>query len=209
MGSDHDLAAKFLEDEKKLLDATWEHGMYKLVDKKEKKYTLIFPPIGIPGIDTLSTRVEVTFQQSDGKVSLRSNDWSIRGKNGVILRDSNFMETFQIEIMGELSIKEPAVIKASAIKADDLKVPAPPVVAYGWVQYNVEGEKPNVLKNAPPMVMSATVDLIKKLSEDFATNQFKERFQSSFRSFLANEMSKQAVRKNIAAMQAKSERSNK
>ena len=88
-------------------------------------------------------KVEVTFQQADGKVSLRSNDWSIRGKNGVILRDSNFMETFQIEIMGELSIKEPAVIKASAIKADDLKVPAPPVVAYGWVQYNVEGEKPN------------------------------------------------------------------
>ena len=202
---DHDLAAKFIEDEKKLLDATWERGMYKVVDQKEKKYTLLFPPIGIPGIDTLSTSVEVEFQQTGGKISLRSNDWSIRGKNGVILRDSNFMESFQVEIMGELSIKEPAVIKASAIKADDLKVPAPPVVANGWVQYRVEGEKPNALKNAPPVVMDATVDLIKKISEDFATNQFKARFQSSFRSFLTSELSKQAVRKNIAAMKAKSE----
>lgn len=202
---DHDLAAKFIEDEKKLLDATWERGMYKVVDKKEKRYTLMFPPIGIPGIDTLSTSVEVEFTQSDGKIILRSNDWSIRGKNGVILRDSRFMETFQVEIKGELSIKEPAVIKASAIKANDLKVPAPPVVANGWVQYKVEGEKPNALKNAPPMVMDATVDLIKKISQDFATNQFKARFQSSFRSFLTSELSKQAIRKNIAAMKSKTD----
>lgn len=206
---DHDLAAKFIEDEKKLLDATWERGMYKVVDKKQKKYTLMFPPIGIPGIDTLFTSVEVEFMQTDGKIILRSNDWSIRGKNGVILRDSRFMETFQVEIMGELSIKEPAVIKASAIKADDLKVPAPPVVANGWVQYKVEGEKPSVLKKAPPVVMDATVDLIKKISQDFATNQFKARFQSSFRSFLTSELSKQAVRKNIAAMKEKKDQASK
>ncbi len=194
---DHTLAARFIEDEKKLLDATWEKGMYRVTSQKDKMYTLMFPPIIVPGVDTLSTSVQVNFEIEDGKIIMKSSDWSIRGKNGAILKDSRFMETFQVEIAGELSIRESQVIKASAVKAADIGVPAPPVVANGWVQYKVEGEKPRALRSAPPVVMEATVNLIKKISQDFATKQFKERFSSSFRSFLTNELSKQAVRKNI------------
>ena len=194
---DHSLASRFIEDEKKLLDATWEKGMYKVVNQKDKSYTLMFPPIVVPGVDTLSTSVNVKFTIEDGKIIMRSNDWSIRGKNGAILKDSKFMESFQVEIAGELSIRESMVIKASAVKASDIGVPAPPVVANGWVQYKVEGEKPRALRAAPKVVTEATVGLIRKISQEFATKQFKERFSSSFRSFLTNELSKQAVRKNI------------
>ena len=82
---DHDLAAKFLRTRK---NCWMQLGNMACISwwTKRKKYTLMFPPIGIPGIDTLSTRVEVTFQQADGKVSLRSNDWSIRGKTSYITR---------------------------------------------------------------------------------------------------------------------------
>lgn len=199
----HGLAAKFIEDEKKLLDATWEKGMYKVTNQKEKVYTLLFPPIVVPGVDTLSTSVQVNFEIQSGKIIMKSGDWSIRGKSGSILKDSNFMQTFRVEITGELSIRESQVIKASAVKAADIGVPAPPVVANGWVQYKVEGEKPRALRSAPPVVMEATVNLIKQISQDFATRQFKERFSSSFRSFLTSELSKQAVRKNIEAAKAK------
>jgi hypothetical protein len=196
---DHELAATFIGDEKKLLDATWERGMYKVRDQRTKKYTLMFPPIVIPGVDTISTSVDVEFINSgDGKICLKSTDWSIRGKSGAILRDSRFMETFQIEIAGELSIRESAVIRASAIKADTINVPAPAVIANGWVQYQVGGEKPSALRNAPPMLMDATVKIIKDISEDYATRQFTERFQSSFRSYLTAELSKRAVLANIA-----------
>ena len=162
----------------------------------------------MPGIDTLSTSVQVTFEKEDGKIIMKSGDWTIRGKNGSILKDSNFMETFRVDIAGELSIRESQVIKASAVKAADIGVPAPPVIANGWVQYKVEGEKPGALRSAPPVVMEATVNLIKTISQDFATRQFKERFSSSFRSFLTNELSKEAVRKNIEAAKAKANKVN-
>lgn len=64
------------------------------------------------------------------------------------------------------------------------------IEAKGWVNYQVEGEKPTIFKNAPPVVLDSTIKMIEMAVQDFATREFSVRLLKSFRVFALNEMRK-------------------
>lgn len=198
--TNHSLAGAFLENERKILDETWSRSNYVLLDRDKKKYRLTFPPIVLPGVDTILTTIDVRFEYQDGKITLISDNWTLKGKSGAILKDSRFVQSFNVEIKGELSVKEAPVIQASAIKAEQLRVPAPPVTAHGWVKYAVEGKKPKIFQQAPDIVLNTSIKLIKETVRDFASNQFRKKFLTAFRSYLIDVMNKQAIAKRREMM---------
>ena len=178
--------SEFLQDEERLLDATWEPSKYRRLppsssSTSDKRYLLLFPELVLPGVDTISPEVEVQFQFSNGVIEMKSGNWTLRGVSGNVLKDSRFVQTFNIVVEGELGI---APYTAAAVAANGAQLSSSPIVANGWVEYRVQGEKPSVFKNAPQFVLDVTVKLIQETVSEFATNQFSTRLLRGFRQFV-------------------------
>lgn len=169
---DRTTVLEFLRDEESLLDATWERGKYRRLSD-DSKYLLLFPELVLPGVDTISPEVEVQFIYKNGLIEMQSGNWTLRGMSGTVLKDSRFVQSFNIVVRGELGIHASTPPEASA-----------PIVASGWVEYRVQGEKPGVFKNAPPFVLDVTIKLIQDTVSEFATNQFSTRLLRGFRTFV-------------------------
>lgn len=169
---DRTMVSEFLRDEERLLDATWERGKYRRLSD-DSKYLLLFPELVLPGVDTISPEVEVQFTYKDGLIEMQSGNWTLRGMSGTVLKDSRFVQSFNIVVLGELGIHSSTPPLASS-----------PIVASGWVEYRVQGEKPGVFKNAPSFVLDVTIKLIQDTVSEFATNQFSTRLLRGFRTFV-------------------------
>lgn len=174
---DVDTVSAFLQDEARLLDATWEPTKYRVLPSQQdrRSYMLLFPELVLPGVDTISPEVEVQFQYKEGCIRMTSGNWTLRGLSGNVLKDSRFVQTFNIVVQGELGIV--------AVAGPGQLAPSP-IVAKGWVEYMVSGEKPSVFKSAPPFVLDVTIKLIQETVSEFATNQFSTRLLRGFRSFV-------------------------
>jgi len=181
---DHSTVAEFLQDEALLLDSTWEPSKYRRLSEspasKDRKYLLLFPELVLPGVDTISPEVEVEFlHNKNGLIEMKSGNWTLRGMAGNVVKDSRFMQTFNIIVQGELGISSmPISIEEREVLANS------PIIANGWVEYRVQGEKPNVFKNAPPFVLDVTIKLIQDTVSEYATNQFSTRLLRGFRNFV-------------------------
>lgn len=178
---DRSTVTDFLQDELALLDATWEKGKFTRLGSpsdNKKKYLLYFPKLVLPGVDTISPEIEVEFRYANGLIEMHSGNWTLRGDSGNVLKDSRFVESFNIIVLGELGIPH------SAQPTGELETT--PIVARGWVEYRVKGEKPSVFRNAPPFVLDVTIKLIQDTVSEFATSQFSTRLLRGFRQYVMN-----------------------
>lgn len=183
---DRTTALEYLQDESSLLESTWEKNKFQKIPAtihstgQEKKYLLLFPRLVLPGVDAISPEIEVQFIYANGLIEMKSGNWTLRGDSGNILKDSRFLESFNILVEGQLGIPPLANQQEQEIGA----LSSTPVVTKGWVEYRVQGEKPSVFKNAPPFVLDVTIKLIQDTVSEYATNQFSTRLLRGFRSFV-------------------------
>ena len=180
---DAELAKTFISNLDSIVESTYEAGKYtKMLDGT---YLLQFATLPLPGVDKITPEIEVKFVycSDEGTIRMNSGNWTLRGTTGV-LKDSRFMQTFAIELEGILTITP--------------QTATGPVIAEGFVQYIVQGEKPGIFKRAPSFVLDKTIDFIKDSINDFAEKDFQIKFLKAFRSYaladLKAKASKQSVR---------------
>lgn len=153
----------------------------------------------IPGIDTITPEIEVDFVYDNGVIKMSSGNWTLRGTSGGIVKDSRFMRSFTISLTGQLGLANIDIsdstyesVPPSLLPSSNGKVvgSSSMITAKGWVEYTVEGEKPNIFKAAPPFVLDATIKLIKNSVNEFATLHFSAKLLRAFRMFLLASKSK-------------------
>ena len=123
---------------------------------------------------------------------MSSGNWTLRGNQGAIVKDSRFMQTFDIKLTGAIKI----VNNDNSYSITPSLRNKPDVRATGWVEYKVQGEKPSIFKAAPPFVLNTTIMLIKDTVSEFATSQFSSRFLQAFRKFMLADLRKQSQLKS-------------
>lgn len=104
---DKELVQEFLADPSYLVESTWDSNKLKRITPTI--YLLQFIAIPIPGIDIITPEIEVSFENINGIIHMNSGNWTIKGMSGKILKDSNFLKTFEINLVGQLMIIPPTV----------------------------------------------------------------------------------------------------
>ena len=132
---------------------------------------------------------------------MSSGNWTLRGNQGAIVKDSRFMQTFDIKLTGAIKIinndnTNSNSIKSSSSLSTSSSLHKSDVRAIGWVEYKVQGEKPSIFKAAPSFVLNTTIMLIKDTVSDFATSSFSSRFLQAFRKFMLADLRKQSQLKS-------------
>lgn len=102
---DKELVQEFLDDPSYLVESTWDSNKLKRITPTV--YLLQFIAIPIPGIDVITPEIEVSFENINGIIYMNSGNWTIKGMSGKILKDSNFLKTFEINLVGQLMIIPP------------------------------------------------------------------------------------------------------
>jgi len=166
---DPELATSFIRNPRSIIEKTWDKT--KLQRKSDTCYLLKFREFPLPGMDAISPEIEVDLRFDDGKIKMQSGDWTIRSKTGGIMKDSKFLNTFDIKLYGEMSI----VGGNSSSQA---------LFARGSVEYRVQGTKPSVFRAAPSFVLDATIRLIQESVKDYASKEFANRFSKEFRDYM-------------------------
>ena len=121
---------------------------------------------------------------------MSSGNWTLRGNQGAIVKDSRFMQTFDIKVTGAIKIVN--ANNDNSMKSRN----TPDIRANGWVEYKVQGEKPSIFKAAPAFVLNTTIVLIKDTVSEFATSQFSSRFLQAFRKFMLADLKNQSKYKS-------------
>ena len=116
------------------------------------------------------------------KVTLQSAEWALKGTSENVLKDSRFMKSFDIHLMGNLYIHQP-----STSTGND----RPVLEAKGKVEYQVEGLKPKIFRAAPSFVLSGVINVIQEGVLDYTESQFTARFLKAFRAYLVKNMQRQ------------------
>eukprot|EP01036_Dinobryon_divergens_P029642 gene29642-38767_t len=161
----------FLEKTNFIVESTWERGKFKLIS--DGNFLLQFASIPIPGIDVINPEMEVNFVNTNGTIYMTSGNWTLRGMSGGILKDSRFMQSFDVKLSGRLSID---VDKTSK----DLNQQ---VVTSGWVDYRVQGSKPTVFRSAPAFILDNTIAFIQACVENFAVRQFSQQLINTYKRY--------------------------
>ena len=117
--------------------------------------------------------IDINFITKDDIIIMNSGNWTLKGNSGLIIKDSKFMQTFDIDIKGSLAIDNDKTIK-------DINKQ---IVTIGWVEYNVKGLKPKVFRNAPSFLLDKTISFIKTCVTTFVSIQFEPKLLESFRKF--------------------------
>jgi len=151
-------------------------------------------PLLLPGIDNITPEIEVDIVYNNEEIRMSSGNWTLRGNQGAIVKDSRFMQTFDIKLTGAIKIVN--VNSDNSITSSSSSRNTPDIRANGWVEYKVQGEKPSIFKAAPPFVLNTTIMLIKDTVSEFATAQFSSRFLQAFRKFMLADLRKQSQLKS-------------
>jgi Protein of unknown function (DUF1997) len=179
---DADQARTFISNLDSIVESTYEAGKYmKMADGT---YLLKFNTLPLPGVDKITPEIEVKFSynSTEGTIRMNSGNWTLRGTTGV-LKDSRFMQTFAIELEGILTITTPTATDS--------------VIAEGFVQYIVQGEKPGIFQRAPDFVLVKTIEFIKESVNDFASRDFQTKFLKAFRTYALADLKAKAAKQSI------------
>jgi hypothetical protein len=93
------------------------------------------------------------------------------------------MQTFAIELEGILTITTPTATDS--------------VIAEGFVQYIVQGEKPGIFQRAPDFVLVKTIEFIKESVNDFASRDFQTKFLKAFRTYALADLKAKAAKQSM------------
>eukprot|EP00607_Mallomonas_marina_P000327 CAMPEP_0182433442 /NCGR_PEP_ID=MMETSP1167-20130531/63264_1 /TAXON_ID=2988 /ORGANISM="Mallomonas Sp, Strain CCMP3275" /LENGTH=223 /DNA_ID=CAMNT_0024622143 /DNA_START=118 /DNA_END=789 /DNA_ORIENTATION=- len=160
------LIDEFISDSINILRSTWDSDKYFKIGN-ENEYLLRFRPIPLIGLDTIIPEIKVDMIPDSVKKSssLKTKSWNLKG-NSKILKDSDFVKSFDIDIEGYISTMN-----------------APEYSAQGVVEYTVKGKTPFMFQIAPSFILEKVIDAIQDRVLDFALVQFSSKFVKGFRSY--------------------------
>eukprot|EP01031_Cornospumella_fuschlensis_P037112 gene37112-45048_t len=161
------LAENFLQQPHLIVEAAYDASQY--VKRNNTSYLIQFAQIPIPGVDTVSPEVEVSFvyQPAARRVVMQSQSWTLKG--GPIVRDSQFLKSFHLLLEGVLAL--------------ELNPQTGAISAVGQVEYSVRGDKPALLRAAPPFILDGTIRFIQSCVADFVLRQFGAKLLAAFQAF--------------------------
>lgn len=158
------LAEGFMSCPHLIVETAYDHSRYTKVH--EGTYIIRFAQIPIPGIDTVIPEIEVDFLTRNSSIQMQSKSCVLKG--GPIVRDTRFLQSFKINLTGQLSIDH------SKPSADGS------LLAVGQVVYAVQGEKPMLLRAAPSFILDGTINFIQNRVADFVMKQFSKKLLRAF-----------------------------
>lgn len=166
--NDLERAKQFLSKTEYIVENTWMKG--KQTNIGGGKFLLQFVTLPI-GFDTITPEIEVEFLYDPeyNCIRMKSGSWQLKGKEGTV-KDSRFMQTFQITLEGVLTAAPPAS-DGGAVMVD------------GWVRYDVKGEKPSFFRLSPQFILDNTIGFIQSNVERFAYKEFTGRLLRAFTAF--------------------------
>lgn len=133
-------------------------------------YTIRFASIPIPGIDTITPEITLEFTSENNVINMKSKAWKLTSTK--LFKDSKFMNSFNILLNGYVEID---VVKSQQEGF---------IHTIGSVCYEVEGEKPMLLKATPNFILDKTIQLIQSCVEDFVSKRFSTRYLEAFKIYL-------------------------
>lgn len=171
---DRALVQRFLNDPQYIVESTWDKNKMQRVEQTNTSSTFLlqFLAIPIPGIDIVTPEIEVKFETIDDIIYMSSGKWSLKGVSGNILKDSGFMKSFDISLVGELRASLPDKAALNQL-----------VNTEGFVVYKVQGNKPNAFKRAPAFILDGTINFIQKCVADFVNKRFSAKMTNAFREY--------------------------
>lgn len=176
------MAEAFLEDPSLVVTSTWEKDKIRRIG--DNKFVLQLIEIPIPGMDVVLPEVEVVFENIDGIIYMHSGNWTLRGQgSGEVLKDSRFMKSFDFSLKGELRIVDGSSDNGAGPGSQQQQ---PLVVTGGWVQYDVQGRMPRVLRVAPSFVLDGVINFIQSRVVQFVLQRFSNRMIEGYREFADN-----------------------
>ena len=175
--NDMEKAKNFLSKTEYIVENTWMKG--KQTNIGGGKFLLQFITLPI-GFDTITPEIEVEFLYDPEYTCIRmkSGSWQLKGKEGTV-KDSRFMQTFQINLEGVLTAVPPT--------SDVPSSPSSSVMVDGWVRYEVKGEKPSFFRLSPQFILDNTIGFIQSNVERFAYKEFTGRLLRAFKAYDAAE----------------------
>eukprot|EP00597_Dinobryon_sp_UTEXLB2267_P007121 CAMPEP_0170086958 /NCGR_PEP_ID=MMETSP0019_2-20121128/21531_1 /TAXON_ID=98059 /ORGANISM="Dinobryon sp., Strain UTEXLB2267" /LENGTH=216 /DNA_ID=CAMNT_0010304319 /DNA_START=112 /DNA_END=762 /DNA_ORIENTATION=+ len=173
---DKKFVQEFLNKPSYIVESTWEKG--KMKPLQDGKFLLQFAAIPIPGIDVIMPEMEVNFATINDTINMSSGNWTLRGMSGGILKDSRFMQSFDISLEGRLAID---------LEKTDSDINQQ-VITTGWVEYRVKGAKPSVFRSAPSFILDSTINFIQACVENFVVRQFASQMVNTFKQYTKSEV---------------------
>lgn len=150
----------FLANPVLIIKQVWEED--KVKELGNDKYLLRFVTIPVLNI-TPEIEVIFVYNEMTRTVSMTSGAWRMLGQGGMKSDDDKeFLNSFDISLSGELSVKD-----------------ATPI---GWIRYAVSAKKPSIFKTAP-FLLDGTIDFVKVCVKDFVLKIFPREFQRSYDQF--------------------------
>ena len=91
------IARKYLSNPSHLVESTWPEGNYKRLEQ-DGAYRLQMGSFYLPGVQNVLPEIETKFEvhPESGMITMKSGEWTIMGSGGGILKDSKFMNSFDI-----------------------------------------------------------------------------------------------------------------
>ena len=177
-----ELAESFLlkgvngENYERILKATWKNDFKKLTtntinnnndnDNNDNIYELSLDILSLPGFGTIETKIEVEFFTDDGRVGLKSRNYSLSGSSSII-KDTSFMDSFIFNIHGYISCPPSS---SSSISYD------------GKIVYQVGGITPQSISKGT--LLNTVINIIQEAVKYFAVTKFKKSLLIDFRQYL-------------------------
>lgn len=177
------LAEDFIKDPTVIIQSTYDSS--KATRLSDTLWRIKFAEIPIPGIDTVSPELDMDFRYANGSIYMQSSQWALKGsKNSQILKDSKFIQSFNIKLQGELTLEYPGrALTSTSPAVAPADISGGLIVAVGFVDFQAQGERPSALQRAPAFVLDGTINFIQSLVTDFVSKKFSTKLLNSFTTF--------------------------
>jgi hypothetical protein len=161
-----DIARSYISP-KNILAAVWREGKYTAISPDS--FQLSFDSFDIPGFGSITPVTDVTFiVSSNSTIFMQSEKFMLQG-NSILLKDSAFTNSFRFNLRGEFYLTPYKVDK--------------PLALQGYVEYQVEGNVPKLLKISP-LLMRNMIKLIQNILKQFVTREFSTKIINGLKKYM-------------------------
>ena len=132
--------------------------------------------------------MEVEFKNVGGVVYMKLGRWSLLDGKGNVLKDANFVSSFDLSLNGQLKMSREDDYDSydfDELSAITRKRPigGALVRTEGFVVYQVKGRKPGVFRRAPAVILDGTINFVQKCVSDFVNKRFTTKLTKAFREY--------------------------
>lgn len=162
------IALEFLKSPSRLVETLWDSGKYSAIE--DGKYALQCRVITFPVFGSYFPEIEIEIQKSIGKQDFKTAGLTIYTALDKQSR-ADFMKSLEVSFVGSLYIVDAAEENNSNTQIK------------GFVEYNIQGEKPSFLKLAPAFLLQGAYKILHERVVTYTQKEVVAKFISSFQRY--------------------------